>query len=1133
MKSKNIFIIATFLIALTVLVAADFTPQGNINLRDYYNLTGALYINSTLYYGNGSQLTGVIGSANSSDYWDNMNTINTTQMENSGGVLNILESWLKSLFYTKAEVNTNIENANTSVVNWVDLLFPRFTELVNQVGNWSADKSDYYTWPVIDAFNLSHWTDDLGDRGYTDLLNFTNSPGFYNSTDFEISNYYLVSNPFDYYNSTNPQTEIDPYWTANQSSYSTTADIIAFGYYNSSDFVITDYFTKSDIEGFNYYNSTDFSIADYFTSAEVLAFDYYNSSDFDILDYVTSTTLLGYNYYNSTDFSISDYATNVKVDSIGNFTAWNKDYNDLINTPTFTNDTWVDTNFVRFTELVGQVGNWTSDKVNYYTSTQTDTAIENGNTTLYNWIVAQDYLDDYTETDSLAYNGTLAYLSDILGWDYYNSTDFSISDYYTKVNINSFDYYNSTDFDYNDYYLDSNPDNFIDWSKAVNGTLFLSSEYNASGLIKDWTVDLSDYPTLDEIIGFNYYNSTDFDYNDYYLKSNPFSFYNITNAPTYINDTFAGNYSTFLTHIDWSDATNGTLALSSEIPTNNNQLTNGNNYWNDTYATFNKTYGDTIYSPISEPLSLHLNQDNWFNDSNDWIYWDNPTITFNESKLETTYYLASAINVVTGTGAGSLADIQTYNVVTYNVTEVNSDFELIVNFTGITDFTTLLVRHKIDTTDGHNPTIQIWDYTTSSWEGYGYLSELTTSKMQTLGVYDADEHISGGVVQVRFYLNEIGNAGHVHQFDWVGLSKGYGTPVGEEIDPIWVAEKSDYYTSAETDTEIGSANTSVVGWADGKFVVNSGGDSLSGQYDFNGGWTSSGLSIINGNLYAQTGYFYNISGLDVNDLRINGSLLPTVGFDNQFDIGNSTLKWKDLYLGGKIFATDWTNVSITESQISDLQDYYLNSNPFSFYNSTDFSISDYATNVKVDSIGNFTAWDKDYNDLINTPTIPILWDSAFNTTGDSRWLTSVAYNDLTGSPADRITTNSHISWDGDILNVADDWWNAYSDFMGTTTTDKWCKWDGSQIDCNVEPVTDTTYSAGEGISLSTTTFSVAGGDGLTQETSGLKVTPDGIGNTQLEYDTGQALTTTSNPQFNNVTSISCLVFDSGGQICSN
>lgn len=52
------------------------------------------------------------------------------------------------------------------------------------------------------------------------------------------------------------------------------------------------------------------------------------------------------------------------------------------------------------------------------------------------------------------------------------------------------------------------------------------------------------------------------------------------------------------------------------------------------------------------------------------------------------------------------------------------------------------------------------------------------------------------------------------------------------------------------------------------------------------------------------------------------------------------------------------------------------------------------------------------------------------------------------------------------------------------------KVDDSQVLTNVPAgavFTDTTYSAGNGISLSGTTFSVAGGDGLTQEGNGLKV----------------------------------------------
>ncbi len=39
-------------------------------------------------------------NVNSSDFWDNLDTINSTQMENNGGVLNILESWFSSLFDT-------------------------------------------------------------------------------------------------------------------------------------------------------------------------------------------------------------------------------------------------------------------------------------------------------------------------------------------------------------------------------------------------------------------------------------------------------------------------------------------------------------------------------------------------------------------------------------------------------------------------------------------------------------------------------------------------------------------------------------------------------------------------------------------------------------------------------------------------------------------------------------------------------------------------------------------------------------------------------------------------------------------------------------------------------------------------
>ncbi len=171
----------------------------------------------------------VTGSVNSSIWWNGMNAINTTQMENNGGVLNILVSWLESLIegsfnstswnrsgtnvflantgdnvgigtstpqntlnvlgdgnftgvvYRNNELlidwiqatngtladNTSIATyinsqdisfnnsmkiyvdsqdviVNTSVTNWVDALFVRFSEIIAQVGNWTADRGDYW-----------------------------------------------------------------------------------------------------------------------------------------------------------------------------------------------------------------------------------------------------------------------------------------------------------------------------------------------------------------------------------------------------------------------------------------------------------------------------------------------------------------------------------------------------------------------------------------------------------------------------------------------------------------------------------------------------------------------------------------------------------------------------------------------------------------------------------------------------------------------------------------------------------------------------------------------------------------------------------------------------------------------------
>ena len=76
------------------------------------------------------------------------------------------------------------------------------------------------------------------------------------------------------------------------------------------------------------------------------------------------------------------------------------------------------------------------------------------------------------------------------------------------------------------------------------------------------------------------------------------------------------------------------------------------------------------------------------------------------------------------------------------------------------------------------------------------------------------------------------------------------------------------------------------------------------------GGTIDGSLIINGNL-SLIGSYLNAT---VTNQHLNGSFLPTI--TNLFDFGSSSSLWRNLYIT-KIFATDWSNVTITESQVSD------------------------------------------------------------------------------------------------------------------------------------------------------------------------------------------------------------------------
>jgi len=350
-------------------------------------------------------------------------------------------------------------------------------------------------------------------------------------------------------------TESDPFWTGNQSLVYLKSN--PFGFYNSSDFSITDYYLKNNPFGF--FNSSDFSISDYYLKNN--PFGFYNSTNPQ-----TENDPYWTGNVSNVAFTNIDETFDENLDILGNLTIGS-------------GTTYFDLYYNGSTNLFDTKGY----NAYFEDNITADYFIGNGSQLTGLTLI---------ESDPLAYNGTLAYLSDILGWDYYNSTDFSISDYFTKSDILGFSYYNSTDFSISDYFTKSDILGF--------------SYYNSTDF------SIGDYSTTSTILGWDYYNSTIFDYTDYRLVTN-ISF--VGNVSSTIDLCIDGGacLSAIGEGITWVEATNGTLYLSSnpfgfynssDFSISDYYLKNNPfGFWNDTYATFNKTYADTLYvTSESDPI---------------------------------------------------------------------------------------------------------------------------------------------------------------------------------------------------------------------------------------------------------------------------------------------------------------------------------------------------------------------------------------------------------------------------------------------------------------------------------------------------------------------------------------------------
>lgn len=208
---------------------------------------------------------------------------------------------------------------------------------------------------------------------------------------------------------------------------------------------------------------------------------------------------------------------------------------------------------------------------------------------------------------------------------------------------------------------------------------------------------------------------------------------------------------------------------------------------NSIYATG----GATFLGDVNIGTNLIVNGTYDWTSGDNWNIFDGHELTFNVSKLSTTYYAvnSSALYVGTLTGGSLLDTVHTdghYDSVTVNISETAGSpaLEMRMNFTDIDSFNQGIIRYKTSDLVGEAATIQIWDYNLLAWESYPEITESEEFKIIERPIFDYTKYVQGGLVQMRIYKSSNGNTNNDYFFDWITIAKGFGTPAGEEVDPV-------------------------------------------------------------------------------------------------------------------------------------------------------------------------------------------------------------------------------------------------------------------------------------------------------------------------------------------------------------
>ena len=230
-------------------------------------------------------------------------------------------------------------------------------------------------------------------------------------------------------------------------------------------------------------------------------------------------------------------------------------------------------------------------------------------------------------------------------------------------------------------------------------------------------------------------------------------------------------------------------------------------FWQANWSAFNETWSNSYND--TQNLSI-----------NNWITENNESVNNNiDDKTTTTYYNATQSGIITGTIDGGFLNYTQhpngdYDGKTLNFSEAagSPGIDIRINFTnGLTTFTQGVMRYKTSSLAGEYPIIQMWSYSELAWEDYPPVAESLGFATIAQPVFDGEDHVSGGIAQMRIYKATNGNTNNHYYVDWLAIAKGPGVPSPNEVDPLSIHRDGNVTLTGNWDQ--GSWNlTNVLSW---------------------------------------------------------------------------------------------------------------------------------------------------------------------------------------------------------------------------------------------------------------------------------------------------------------------------------